>query len=992
MIAAEWLCNTTPVQPPYWIFCLAWPCVWTELSPVIRLDLKQISASCAQAIMPSSEWTNSRGTMAWCILPTIALLCVPCCSGNLRAPVSYNLTEERAYGTFVGNVIADGGLRDKYDSSTLEHLHFSLLEHEDVAVKGLFVIEETTGVIRVAQRVDRDVLCPSAETCVLSLDVQVMPLDYFEIIKVSINILDINDHVPTFPADTIIRRLSEASVVGTALTVPLPSDPDSPKFGVHHYKLISSSDTFELQVPEDPESSEDIYLVLLQPLDRERQDAYMVQLVAFDRGEPPQWGSVMVNISIIDVNDNIPTFLKESYEASLPENSPVGSVILRVIAEDPDTGEQGKVVYLFSKKTLNAYKDTFRINETTGEITAIGTLDYEEKNLYKLTVIARDNSTQALSSQTLVTIHVTDRNDHPPQIKINPQNASNLLISENYTPGDFVAHISVVDLDDGDNGRFNCTLNSKYFALQKLYETEFKLITTSGLDRELHDTFLLPVVCTDKGSPPLQSKLNLLIRIADENDNSPTFGSELVELNVTEGLPSGTILSKITATDADVGDNGEITYLLTDDTNGVFHIDPRTGELISKVVLDHERMSQVNVTVIARDGGIPQHATNITVLINIIDVDDEPLKFVQRYYVFSIAENADKDSYVGTITATDVDTENIIIEYSFIRGQNMSAYPFLIHPSTGEITLFGSIDHELQPMYNLTVSASIQGQTTIQTTSLVSIIVGDFNDRKPHFIFPSADNFTTYTREGVEDGEFITQVHAEDADSGQNGRVSYYIKEGNGSHYFSIERDTGIIVAEEDMKQIGVIYMMTLVAYDNGSPKLTSEATLEIHIGGPGIGDTLSVTGTTQTIVIVIACICGFLAVVLIVAIAIIIRRQCCEKRRRHREVVVKFSADNPLCTASVTDDDIEKKGDSFSSRDSGNESGSGKEVDSGSSCSPGSSIEHESDVDECGSGQGSVEDNNRPLFLQVSHSFYRLISLLFLHLNRCHDVILDVM
>ena len=145
-----------------------------------------------------------------------AILCVLVASGTSIEPVvvHYEIEEESARNTFIGNVGESAGLFRRHNSSTLSELRFSFLSQPNLD-KSYFAIEDSTGIMRTRASIDRDVICPMQKRCVLTFDIAVRPLKHFTIIKVNLEILDVNDRQPQFPEYNILHEISEASVLGT---------------------------------------------------------------------------------------------------------------------------------------------------------------------------------------------------------------------------------------------------------------------------------------------------------------------------------------------------------------------------------------------------------------------------------------------------------------------------------------------------------------------------------------------------------------------------------------------------------------------------------------------------------------------------------------------------------------------------------------------------------------------------------------------------------
>jgi len=220
-----------------------------------------------------------------------------------------------------------------------------------------------------------------------------------------------------------------------------------------------------------------------------------------------------VNVTVLDANDNAPSFERTRHEVGLNENIAVGSVILKLKAQDIDEGVNARVSYSFTKQTEDEFGALFGIMSETGMIFTKNDLDFEVRSNYSLYVIAADNPAvgESLFAQTLVVISVTDVNDNSPYIRINnvsPTGGHVVYpeVMEGSDVGSFVAHVTVDDKDDGANGMFHCSIqDSTLFDLTQMYTTEFKVVTLAKFDREVRDVYDFTITCRDNGRPSLTS-------------------------------------------------------------------------------------------------------------------------------------------------------------------------------------------------------------------------------------------------------------------------------------------------------------------------------------------------------------------------------------------------------------------------------------------------------------------------------------------------------
>lgn len=429
-------------------------------------------------------------------------------------PIEYSINEEIHIGTQIGNLAEDFGLTTKYghNLTALSQLRFKLLNFpEPLQIE----IDERTGQLRTITRIDRDTMCPQMVDCTLSYDVAVQPMAFFQIIKVVVKIVDVNDNSPSFAAQYLPVDIPESSELRSTFTLLSAFDLDSPQFGIRRYRLHPPHHpNFELQyeLSTSPGVPDVVKLILIGRLDYEQETSYQLELVSFDGGDPPKAGRLPLDIVVIDDNDNAPCFENATYEKFVMENFPVGSTIDRLKATDADSGLNGAVYFGFDAKTAKQFGNVFSMESGTGALVLRSSLDFEHASRYALGIVATDGGTNPQTSYALYTINVQDVNDNAPDIRINTLTASGLAeVPENAEAGHFVAHMSVVDLDGGEAGKITCTLSSDDFTMMRLYNMEYKIVTTQMFDYEVQQQAEVTVTCRDHGRQHLKSSIKIQV-------------------------------------------------------------------------------------------------------------------------------------------------------------------------------------------------------------------------------------------------------------------------------------------------------------------------------------------------------------------------------------------------------------------------------------------------------------------------------------------------
>ncbi|NWI44153.1 PCDGA protein, partial [Picathartes gymnocephalus] len=346
-------------------------------------------------------------------------------------------------------------------------------------------------------------------------------------------------------------------------------------------------------------------------------------LRASDGGDPARTGTARIRVTVLDANDNAPVFSQAEYTVRVPEDVPVGSVLVTITATDADEGLNGQVKYSFHKISDRA-SELFCLDSETGEINVNENLDFEELSSHELKVQARDGG--ELSDTAKVVITVTDVNDNVPEISV--QSALN-EISEDTPPGTVVALLHVQDRDSRANGEVRCSLEGDVpFRLEKSYEDYYRVVTARELDREQVSEYNVTVRAADGGSPPLQSSAVLALRVLDVNDNAPVFEEERYSARLAENNAAGALVLRVRATDADWGQNARVRYRLSEGRvrgaplSSYVSVQAETGALYALRSLDYEEVRELQLWVCAEDGGAPALSSNVSVRLLIVDEND----------------------------------------------------------------------------------------------------------------------------------------------------------------------------------------------------------------------------------------------------------------------------------------------------------------------------------------------------------------------------------
>ena len=247
-------------------------------------------------------------TVVFLPVPDAAATASDAVAADESSQLRYRIDEEVPRGTRVGNLVDDAGLRAEYPADVLQRvIRFRFLSD---AASALFDIGATTGVITTSGDIDRDAaaVCRQRELCEIAADVVLQPVQYFRVIKVTVEIVDVNDNAPRFKESQIFVPIVEAALVGSVYVIPTATDADGPAYGVQKYELDASSDKFGLQSSTKLDGALEVRLVLREKLDREAEAQYRMRLTAFDGGPATRTGTATIVVNVLDSNDNKPKF------------------------------------------------------------------------------------------------------------------------------------------------------------------------------------------------------------------------------------------------------------------------------------------------------------------------------------------------------------------------------------------------------------------------------------------------------------------------------------------------------------------------------------------------------------------------------------------------------------------------------------------------------------------------------------------------------------
>ncbi|XP_033646357.1 protocadherin Fat 4-like [Asterias rubens] len=659
-----------------------------------------------------------------------------------------------------------------------------------------------------------------------------------------ITVRDVNNHSPEFAAQRFQTSISETTEVNFRFVDLEATDRDQGTNGLITYSITTGNNGDAFGIFPDGQ----VYVKNF--LDRESISDYILNVEARDGGIPSRTASTELLVEILDENDNRPFFDNSSYIFNLQEGSAIDTIVGTIFATDRDLGDNAELAYSFVENQTQ-----FSLNPITGIIKNLVVFDREVlqaetgQSYFTFDAVVRDKGVVPFQDRSSITIVISDINDNAPVFSRSSYQATISELAEN---GTHVLRVTASDSDDGDNSYI------VYSIMEGNEEKKFHIGRTSGqitliglLDRETTSEYMLTIKAQDAGTIPMSKMIGVTIEVLDENDHMPIFTQSQLELEVTECLAIGEPITMVSATDVDIGENGLISYSITDgDIQNAFRVNPDTGDITLSKLLDHETKSSYTLNVTARDSGFPPQTSVTSIIVHVRDCNDNSPVFPQHSVVKWIDEEIILNTLVAIVTASDPDSGiNGDIRYS-IESQEPDGEHFVINRENGRIVTNARIDYEYlkahSGVFKVIVKATDQAlprESRRSATSEVVIFVRDINDNSPVF---QTHNAVVLSRDATV-GSQVTTVTANDPDDGDNGDITYTLI--NRSVPFEINSETGEVELTRNIEASALSYTLLVNAEDGGQiPGRTSSEITILIVDDTNNGPTFAVTSYTSSI------------------------------------------------------------------------------------------------------------------------------------------------
>ncbi|XP_076875490.1 protocadherin gamma-A8-like isoform X31 [Brachyhypopomus gauderio] len=434
-----------------------------------------------------------------------------------------------------------------------------------------------------------------------------------------------------------------------------------------------------------------------------------------------------------------------------------------------------------------------------------------------------------------ITIEITDINDNAPHFQTEE---ISFEISESAVPGARFMLERAIDVDVGTNGLQSYSLKpSDHFVLELQSQADgdksVEMILQRSLDREKQERFTLILTAADGGEPVMSGSVKIHVTVLDVNDNAPVFKQKVYRATLSENAAKGAKLITVSASDADEGPNGRISYYMSktmDSLSDLFIVNQDSGEVMLNGHVDFEKASHYQLEIQAKDqGGL---SDSCKLIVDVLDINDN----TPAISILSMSNSISEESKAGTVVVMMKVSDPDSGANGKVHCTISDSVPFTIISSSSNFFSLRTeqdLDRERESEYNITVLCSDEGVPSLSSSASLHLHISDVNDNAPVF---ERNNYEAYVVENNTPGLSVFTVKASDPDSNQNARVSYILEDGtvNGVHvasYVSVSADSGVISAVRsfDYEQLKDFHFR-VKAQDGGSPPLCSNVTVKITV------------------------------------------------------------------------------------------------------------------------------------------------------------------
>ncbi|XP_072398558.1 cadherin-99C [Diabrotica undecimpunctata] len=600
-----------------------------------------------------------------------------------------------------------------------------------------------------------------------------------------------NTQAPVFEQSVYDIEVSEGATINSTIATLLAVDPEGDPVT---YSIVSGNDLRQFAI-----GAKSGVITIIRQLDREDLNTYQLVIKAEDAGKLAS--TVRVNIKVTDINDKNPEFVGDPYHFKVKEGLNKTTVGF-VKATDADEGVNAKVTYFIPSDL------PFDIDSNSGEITTNTPLDYEKQKDYQFVVTAKDGATDPRIATATVSVEVLDVEDEVPIFEVPVYEAT---VPENM-PDYYVTTVKAIDPDTIK--KITYVIHQGPTDLFRIEENTGAIFTTRGLDYEKENQHILIIGTLENMSNNNGSTTKVIVNVEDRNDIPPVFTIIPHPITLEDDVPIGTVVTTLVATDSDgTAPGNKVRYEIVGRGKAAkyFQIDPDTGVLKVTNDLKKEIDTEYQVDVRAFDLGDPQLSSVITVDVYIQHVatvaPEVGLRFADSSYSLQVPENATVGYKIKTLTIVNSKTHgaNIPLKCQIISGNKEGKFFINVTEDRNcAIYLNDTLDYETQETYHFEVEImSLKGFINKEfAIAQITVNVIDVNDNKPFFIYTSPELEKYYAAIPYTSpiASTVTQIKADDKDSGKFGKIKYSLSGNSSDELFSIDSSTGIVQTKKSFE------------------------------------------------------------------------------------------------------------------------------------------------------------------------------------------------
>ncbi|XP_031443089.1 protocadherin gamma-A11-like isoform X32 [Clupea harengus] len=543
-----------------------------------------------------------------------------------------------------------------------------------------------------------------------------------------------------------------------------------------------------------------------------------------------------VDVEILDINDNAPSFLRKEINFQISESAVPGTRYSLDSAHDPDVGLNTLQTYTlhpsdhFSLKLISRQDGSKYV-----EMILQTTLDREIQQEHSLILTALDGGNPQKSGTVKINVIVVDANDNAPVFS---EAVYRVALAENVSQGNVILKVSASDKDQGTNSDITYSFSQSSGKALDVFSIDSKtgdIVVNGALDFEKTRQYELNVEAIDGGGLTDTSKV--LIEVTDINDNAPVINVISFSSPIPEDSDLETAVAMFNVKDVDSGKNGQVKCSINRDLPfRIISTSNNFYSLVTDQILNREKVAEYSITITATDDGSPSFSTNKTMILKISDVNDNAPVFQQQSYTAYIMENNSPGVSIFTVTASDKDSGNnarvsYFLQELSVNGISPADY-VSVNAESGKITAVRSFDYEQIKEFHVCVKAQDGGSPPLSSNMTLKIIIQDQNDNAPQILYPlqtSGSLVAEIVPRTADLGYLVSKVVAVDVDSGQNAWLSYKLQKATDRALFEVGAQNGEIrtirqVTDKD----AVKQKLAVIVEDNGQP--SRSATVNVNV------------------------------------------------------------------------------------------------------------------------------------------------------------------